>query len=227
MKKIKEWVYLLFRPKWERRLYKLLKNASLDRNLNLDTVLYSYCPPEETEGKVFKAGIDAMFIGWLGLFDARVTAEKSYGLQAQEVMIELSPMPDGSVPEVATHELIHGKVTLREYLKQIAHYVVSDYFSESDRYYLKDLAGRDFLGLALCWQHRQKAVQDMLLVLADKGVSAPQMYAPNFADIGYKELLDIKLCLRKKIAIKASTVATKRKISNWTTLIAYYASVIS
>ncbi len=227
MKQINEWVYLLFRPKWERRLYKLLRHASLDSTLSLDTVLYSYCPPDGIEGKVFKAGIDAMFIGWLGLFDARITAEKSYALQAQEVIIELCPMPDGSAPEIATHELIHGKVTLREYLKLIARYVASDYLSESDRTYLKDLASRSFLGLALCWQHRQKAAKDMLEVLVGNGVSASQMYAADFANPDHRELQNIKLDLRKKIAIKASVAAAKKDCSNWATLVAYYCSVIS
>lgn len=226
MKKIKEWAYLLFRPRWERRLYKLLKNASLDQDLSLDTVIYSYCPPEEMDGKVFKAGIDAMFIGWLGLFDAKITVEKSYVLQAQGVMIGLASMPDGSPPEFATHERIHGKMTLREYLKLIARYVVSDYFSENDRLYLKDLVRRDFLGLSLCWLHRQIAAQSMLLELADKGVPVSQMYASNFADIDHKELQTIKLGLRKKIAIKASAVATPNDCSNWATLLAYYCSVV-
>ena len=227
MIKIKEWGYLLFRPKWERRLYKLLRKTSYDRSLCLDTVLYDYCPTEERDGKIFKAGVDAMFIGWLGVFDAKHSAKHIYCLQAQEVVIGLEPMPDGTAPEFATHEGFLCNRTLREYLQRIAAYVSSENVSDTDRDYLKNLREYEYLGLVPCWLRRQKAVRKMIAVLIENGVSAKALYADNFSGADAKTIQNMKVCLRQAIGIRASKAATTADISNWATLIAYYASVCS
>ena len=193
---IKEWVYLLFRPKWERRLYKLLKKASYDKNLRLDTVLYDYCPPEEVKGKIFKAGVDAMFIGWLGLFNTELTAS------------------DGINP------------TLKFYLEQMACYVSSDDVSESDRNYLKDLANREYLGLSQCWQKRQQTACQILGVLMENGIARDDLYIADFVGVGYKTFQRIKTDLRQAIGLKAAQTATKFDLSNWATLTAYFCSLI-
>lgn len=225
MKKIKDWVYLLFRPKWERRLYKLLKNASLDKNLCLDTVLYDYCLPEEKEGKVFKAGVDAMFIGWLGHFNAKVSSPKLYALQAQNVIFGLEAMPDGSAPEIATHEAVVCNPSLRDYLKQIACYVKSDEVSDSDRLFLKELSERRYLGLFDVWKKRQKASCQMIFALAEKGIKAQELYVDDFNGADYKEQQNIKLCFRHIVDVKASRASSSFP-NNWATLVAYYASLV-
>jgi len=225
MKTIKEWAYLLFRPKWERRLYKLLKNASLDKHLCLDTVLYDYCLPEEMEGKIFKAGVDAMFIGWLGQVDAKVSARKLYALQAQNVVIGLEPLPDGSAPSIATHEAVVLNSPLKEYLRQMARYVKSDKVSDADRCYLKGLSRNEFLGLAGIWQERQKAARRMILVLQENNIEAKDLYVDNFSGANYLKQQNIKACFRQVVDVKASKVSSSFP-NNWTTLMAYCCSAI-
>lgn len=223
MKKIKEWAYLLFRPKWERRLYKLLKNASLDKNLCLGTVLYDYCSSEKEEGKFFKAGIDAMFIGWIGCFNTKISARKLYALQAQNVVIGLEPLPDGSAPDVATHEAVVLNSPLKEYLKHMARYIESDEVLDCNRHYLKSLSETDFLGLTGVWQKRQKAACQMVRLLVEKEIKAEELYIDDFNGADYKEQQNIKLCFRHIIDIKASR-ATSSFPDNWATLVAYYCS---
>jgi hypothetical protein len=225
MKKIKDWVYLLFRPKWERRLYKLLKHASCQKSLCLDTLLYGYRPSQEMEGKLFKAGIDAMFIGWLGFFNAKNSAKYLYSQKAQNVVFELASMSDSSAPEVAMHKTIMCNLTLGEYLESMAVYVTSDNVSENDRLYLTDLSRREYLGLSQCWQKRQKAAQKMLIVLFEEGIKPHQIYAENFAGADYATVLKIKTKLRKAVDLKASQATTKG-VNDWASMLAYFASLI-
>ena len=210
MKQVKDWAYLLFRPKWERWLYKLLRKASCDKYLRLDTVLYDYCRPTEMEGKIFKAGVDAMFIGWIGIFDAKFSSKKQF-------------CP--SIHGVSRQEVLCNQ-TLKEYLKAMADYIASDKVSAADRHFLKELAHDDFLGLRQCWFNRQKAAKELVSKISENGAFFVRcLYEPNFGGVQSGLVDNIKTGLRSSLKIKASRVETSRDIPNWATLVAYYCSV--
>lgn len=220
MKQIRDWAYLLFRPKWERLLYKLLRKVSNDENLRLGTVLYDYCHPGHMDGKLFKSGVDAMFIGWLGRFNAK----RSASLQAQEMTVGLEPMPDGTAPAIATHEVFLCNRTLKEYLQRMAAYISSENVSNRDRDYLKDLLEYKCLGLFSCWQGRQIAARKMITILAEKGISAEELYADNFADLDSEKVQSTIVCLGQAVGITNSHDATKTRLPNWATVVACYCS---
>lgn len=226
MKKIRDYLYLLFRPKWERRLYKLLRNASRNNALYLDTVLYDFCNSDDAEEKILKAGVDAMFVGWVGVFDVINSSKQQYRLQAQDVNFDFSSDGD-AVSEYATHKVLYYNQPLKYYIRAMARYISSDKVSNADRQFLVDLLDCEFLGLRRTWERRQVAIRLMMQVLLDSDISINNWYSENFADADYKCAFGIRAKFCEKVGIKHSAVPPRVSANNWMSVMAYYASNLS
>ena len=77
MGNVKDWAYMLFRPKMERKLFNLLRLAS-SKQLCLDSVLVDVVPSHVMdENQIYKLSVDAFVFGVLDrTYDVSLTARK-------------------------------------------------------------------------------------------------------------------------------------------------------
>ena len=87
-KDAKDWVYLLFRPKTEKMLFKLFKTAC-SNELNLDTILVDTVPSKIMDSShTYKLSVDAFMFNILEVYDVSLTAQKEQYHDRQEICRE-------------------------------------------------------------------------------------------------------------------------------------------
>ena len=75
-KDAKDWVYMLFRPKTEKMLFRLFKTACYDK-LNLDSILADTVPSDIMDGNyIYKLSVDAFMFQVFDTYDVSATARK-------------------------------------------------------------------------------------------------------------------------------------------------------
>ena len=84
----------------------------------------------------------------------------------------------------------------------------------------------EHLGLVRLWNERQLAVKSMMQVLVENNVPKEIWYAKDFAGASYEYVLNIKAKLCNKIGLNSYKAIPKVAISNWVSVMAYYASCL-